>query len=137
MWAVIATVFVNRRSYSDSSAAAVSRTVATLISFVSCRVYLSFLPFHTWARPVLVGVSALTATLIGRPGDAVTAAITTAAVLVLCAVTPQDAWEQPILRLADTVIGVAVGIASAWLDLRVIRPRIPGLEESAGDGAAQ
>jgi hypothetical protein len=127
MWAVLATIFVNRSSYQQSRAAAVSRTAATLISFAYCLVYLAFLPFHTWALPVLVGVSALTATLIGRPGDAVTAAITTAVVLVVAAVSPQGAWEQPILRLVDTVIGVAVGVASAWLDLTVIRPRIPGL----------
>jgi hypothetical protein len=27
---------------------------------------------------------------------------------------------QPILRLADTVVGVLVGLAAAWLELRVI-----------------
>ena len=31
-----------------------------------------------------------------------------------------DAWQQPILRLADTAIGVAVGIAAAWTGLRFI-----------------
>jgi Fusaric acid resistance protein-like len=127
MWAVLATIFVNRSSYQQSRAAAVSRTAATFISFAYCLVYLAFLPFHTWALPVLVGISALTATLIGRPGDAITAAITTAVVLVVAAVSPQGAWEQPILRLVDTVIGVAVGVGSAWLDLTVIRPRVPGL----------
>jgi uncharacterized membrane protein YccC len=94
------------------------------VSFVYCLIYLAFLPFHTWALAVLVGVSALTATLIGRPGDAITAAITTTVVLLVAAVSPHGAWQQPILRLADTVIGVAVGVASAWLDQRVIRPRI-------------
>jgi hypothetical protein len=47
---------------------------------------------------------------------------TTAVVIVVAAVSPRDAWQQPILRFADTVIGVAVGIAFAWLDLRVIKP---------------
>jgi hypothetical protein len=28
------------------------------------------------------------------------------------------AWRQPILRLADTVIGVAVGLAAVWLAQR-------------------
>jgi uncharacterized membrane protein YccC len=51
--------------------------------------------------------------MIGRPGDATTAAITTAVVLVASAVSPQHPWQQPILRLADTVIGVAVGVAAA------------------------
>ncbi len=36
-------------------------------------------------------------------------------------VSPHDAWQQPILRFADTVIGVAVGVAAAWVGLRVIR----------------
>jgi uncharacterized membrane protein YccC len=126
MWAVLATIFVNRSSYRESTAAAVSRTAATLISFVYCLLYLIFLPFHVWALPVLIGVSALTATLIGRPGDAMTAALTSAVVLVVCAVSPADAWLQPILRFADTVIGAGVGVAFAWFDLRVVRPRVPG-----------
>jgi hypothetical protein len=33
-------------------------------------------------------------------------------------VSPQHAWQQPILRLADTVAGVAIGVAAAWLGLR-------------------
>ena len=124
LWAVIAAIFVNRSTYSDSASAAVSRMAATFVSFVYCLIYLTFLPFHTWALGLLVGVSALTARLIGRPGDAITAAITTTVVLVVAEVSPQGAWEQPILRLADTAIGVAVGLASAWLDQRVIRPRV-------------
>src|SRR6201996_5185084 len=123
MWAVIAAIFVNRSSYEQSLAAAASRLAATLISFAYCLVYLAFLPFHPWALALLVAVSALTATLIGRPGDAATAAITTTVVLVVAAVSPQGAWQQPILRLADTAIGITVGLAAAWLDQRLIRPR--------------
>jgi uncharacterized membrane protein YccC len=124
MWAVIAAIFVNRDSYRESVAAAASRMAATSVSFIICLIYLLFLPFHTWALAVLIGVSALTVTLLGRPGDAITAAITTAVVMVVAAVSPQHAWQQPILRFADTVIGVAVGIAAAWIGLRVIRRRI-------------
>ena len=122
MWAVIATVFVFRASYADSMAAALSRMAATSVSFVLCLIYLALLPFHPWALALLVGASALVVTLIGRPGDAVTAGITTAVVLVVAAVSPQHAWQQPILRFADTVIGVAVGVAAAWLGLSVLRP---------------
>jgi uncharacterized membrane protein YccC len=114
MWAVLATIFVLRDSFAKSVAAAVSRMAATLVSFVLCLVYLAFLPFHAWALAVLVGASALAVMLLGRPGDAVTAGITTAVILVVAAVSPQHAWEQPILRLADTVIGVAVGAIAAW-----------------------
>ena len=101
LWAVIATVLVFRDSYQHSVAAAVSRIAATAVSFVLCLAYLAFLPFHVWALAVLTGLSVLLVDLIGRPGDAVTAAITTAVVLVASAVSPQHAWQQPILRLAD------------------------------------
>ena len=114
LWAVIATVFVFRDSYERSLAAATSRVAATAVSFVLCLIYLAFLPFHPWALALLVGASALAAMLIGRPGDAVTAAITTTVILVVAAVSPQHAWQQPILRLADTVVGVAVGVVAAW-----------------------
>jgi uncharacterized membrane protein YgaE (UPF0421/DUF939 family) len=124
MWAVIATIFVNRDSYQQSLAAAASRMAATSVSFIICLVYLLFFPFHSWALAVLIGVSVLTVTLLGRPGDAITAAVTTAVVMVVAAVSPHDAWHQPILRFADTVIGVVVGIAAALIGLRVIRPRI-------------
>ncbi|HVT69686.1 MAG TPA: FUSC family protein [Trebonia sp.] len=122
MWAVLATIFVNRASVAETHTAAVSRLAATLISFVYCLVYLSLTPFHTWALPVLVALSALTATLLGRPGDAITAAITTTVVLVVAAVSPHNAWLQPILRFADTAVGTAVGVGSAWLHQRLVKP---------------
>ena len=75
--------------------------------------------------------------LIGRPGDAVTAAITTAVVLVASAVSPQHAWQQPILRLADTVVGVVIGVAAAWLGLRVTRPRAGGEPVTGGEPAVR
>jgi uncharacterized membrane protein YccC len=127
LWAVIATIFVCRDSYEQSVAAAVSRMAATTVSFLLCLVYLAFLPFHPWALALLIGLSALASMLSGRPGDAVTAAIGTTVVMVVAAVTPHDAWEQPILRFADTLIGVAVGVGAAWIGLRLLRPRVrPG-----------
>jgi uncharacterized membrane protein YccC len=124
LWAVIATIFVIRDSYQHSVSAAISRMAATTVSFVVCLIYLLFLPFHAWALAVLIGVSAIIATLIGRPEDAITAAITTAVVMLVAAVTPQHAWQQPILRFVDTVVGVAVGVGAAWIGVRVIRPRM-------------
>ena len=129
MWAVIATIFVIRDSYRRTLSAAASRMAATLVSFLLCLVYLIFLPFHSWALAVLIGASALIVTLIGRPQDAITAAITTAVVLVVAAVSPRDAWEQPILRLADTIIGVAIGVAAAWIGLRVLRSKAGDSED--------
>ena len=132
LWAVIATVFVLRESYDKTVAAAVSRTVATLVSIALCLVYLAFLPFHLWGLAVLVGLSGLVASLIGHPEDAITAAITTSVVLIVAEVSPHDAWQQPILRLADTVIGVVVGLAAAWLVRRTARLAEPTAEASPG-----
>ena len=122
LWAVIATIFVLRDSYQRSMTAAVTRMAATAVSFVLCLIYLIFLPFDVWAMAALIGLSALAVTLIGRPGDAITAAITTAVIMGVAALSPHDAWRQPILRFADTVIGVAVGVGAAWLSLRMLRP---------------
>jgi fusaric acid resistance family protein len=121
MWAVLATIFVLRDSLSQSLAAAVSRVSATSVSFVLCLIYLIFLPFHAWALAVLIGASALVAMLLARSGDAVTAGITTAVLMVVAAITSQHAWQQPILRLADTIVGVAVGALAAWASTRVKR----------------
>jgi len=121
LWAVIATAFVCRVSYHETTTAAVSRMTATSVSFGLCLIYLIFLPFHVWALAVLIAFSALVVMLIGRPGDAVTAAITTAVVMIVAAVSPHEAWQQPILRFADTAVGVAVGVAAAWVGVRVIR----------------
>jgi uncharacterized membrane protein YgaE (UPF0421/DUF939 family) len=128
MWAVIATVFVVRDSNIKSVAAALSRMAATLVSLVLCLAYLAFLPFHPWGLAILAGLSILVTTLIGRPDDAITAAITTTVVLVVAELSPHDAWQQPILRLADTAIGAAVGLAAGWLALNVVGPRIRSSE---------
>ena len=122
LWAVIATIFVLRDSYRHSMTAAVTRMAATAVSFVLCLIYLIFLPFNIWAMAALIGLSALAVTLIGRPGDALTAAITTAVIMGVTALNPHDAWRQPIMRFADTVIGVAVGVGTAWLSLRMLHP---------------
>jgi Major Facilitator Superfamily len=52
---------------------------------------------------LLIGVGAVLVTLTGHPEDVVTTGITTTVVMVLAALSPHDAWQQPILRLADTV----------------------------------
>ena len=121
MWATIATIFVCRVSYHESIAAALSRISATTVSFVFCLIYLIFLPFHAWALALLIGVSTLAALLAGRPGDAITAGITTTVIMVVAALSPHDAWQQPILRFADTVVSVAIGTAAPWIAGRVRR----------------
>ena len=122
LWAVIATVFVFRDSCDKSLTAAVSRMAATLVSFALCLAYLAVLPFHPWGLAILVGLSVLVTVVIGRPGDEIIAGITTAVVMVAAELSPHDAWREPTLRLADTAIGVAVGLVAAWLGLRAVRP---------------
>ena len=119
LWAAIATIFVSKSCYQKSVAAGVSRVAGTLVSFVVCFVYLIFLPVHLWAFALLIGVSALVPALAGRPADVATAAITTAVLLALAPLMPHNAWQQPILRLGDTVVGVIVGVAAAWLGRRL------------------
>ena len=54
LWAVIATAFVCRASYHETTMAAVSRMTATSVSFGLCLIYLIFLPFHVWTLAVRV-----------------------------------------------------------------------------------
>ena len=125
LWAAIATIFVSKSSYEQSVAAAVSRVAGTLVSFAVCFVYLIFLPVHLWAFALLIGVSALVPALTGRTADVTTAAITTAVLLALAPLNPHHAWQQPIFRLADTVVGVIVGVAVAWVNRRLTGQQAP------------
>jgi uncharacterized membrane protein YccC len=119
MWAIAATIFVYRESYQQSVSAALSRMAATLLSFVLCLVYLLIFPFHAWGMAALIGIGAIILTLLGRSEDIITTGITTAVVMVVAGISPQHAWIQPILRLVDTVVGVGVGIAAAWISLSI------------------
>jgi uncharacterized membrane protein YccC len=51
---------------------------------------------------------------LGRRDDIVTVGITTAVVMVVAAMSPSDAWQQPLLRLVDTIVGITVGVACKW-----------------------
>lgn len=123
MWAVIATVFVYRTTYQEDVAAALSRAAATGLSFALCLIYLLILPFSPVGLVVLIGVGTLILTVIGRSGDTVTAGITTAVVMVVAGLTPHDAWQQPILRIIDTAVGVSVGLAAVSIGSGVRRRR--------------
>jgi uncharacterized membrane protein YccC len=123
MWAVIATIFVYHFSYERSVNAALSRVLATLLSFALCLIYLVLFPFSPWGMATLIGIGAILATLAGRRNDTITTGITTAVVMVVAGISPHNAWKQPVLRLVDTVVGVAVGVTAAWIGLRVSRYR--------------
>ncbi|MGV9561140.1 FUSC family protein [Streptomyces sp. NPDC003480] len=135
MWAAISTIFVVRECKKRSMTAAITRMSATLISFVLCLVYLAFLPFQLWGFALLVGLSVLVPGLVGRRGDEATAAITTTVVMVVAGLSPHGAWKQPLLRLADTSIGVAAGIVTLVIVNQIVkwtgRGRIPRSDRSA------
>jgi len=73
---------------------------ATSISLVLCLAYLLIFPFHAWGMAMLIGIGAVIVMLIGRPS---------------AGINTHSSWRQPILRLLDTVVGVGVGLAAAWL----------------------
>ena len=122
MWAVAATLFVYRYSYEQSIRAALSRMAATSVSFVLCLVYLLIFPFHPWGLAALIGIGAAAMALLGRPDDTVVTGITTTIVMAAAALSPHNAWQQPILRVVDTAVGVVVGIAAARVGLRAAPP---------------
>jgi uncharacterized YccA/Bax inhibitor family protein len=53
--------------------------------------------------------------LLQRRDDIVTTGITTAVVMVVAAISPNEAWQQPLLRLFDTVVGIALGVICKWI----------------------
>jgi hypothetical protein len=52
---------------------------------------------------------------LNRRDTIVTTGITTTVVMLGAALSPQDAWRQPLLRLGDTVLGVGVGVICKWI----------------------
>jgi hypothetical protein len=138
LWAAISTVFVYRHTYEKSQSAAVSRIAGTAMSFALCLIYLALFPFHLWAIAVLISVGAFILALVGRPQDTMPASLATLVVLVIASIDPHNAWQQPILRFFDTVIGVAFGLAAVWLGLHVMRLLLgpPPVRGTGGAGAS-
>jgi uncharacterized membrane protein YgaE (UPF0421/DUF939 family) len=114
MWASVATVFVFRETRASSLTAGISRLIATGISFALCLVYLVIFPLHPVGLAALLGIGTIIMMYLGRRDDIVTTGITTAVVMVVAAMSPQDAWQQPVLRLIDTVVGITVGVTCKW-----------------------
>jgi chromate transport protein ChrA len=69
LWAVVATIFVFRNSYQKSARAALSRTLATLLSFAICLAYLLFFPFHVVGMAILIGIDAIILAVVRRSED--------------------------------------------------------------------
>jgi uncharacterized membrane protein YgaE (UPF0421/DUF939 family) len=115
MWAVVATIFVFRESRESSLSAGLARLIATCVSFALCLAYLLMFPFTGLGMAIVIGLGAIVMVLLDRQEDIVTTGITTTVVLVAAELSTQPAWHQPILRLVDTVVGIAVGVLFKWL----------------------
>jgi uncharacterized membrane protein YgaE (UPF0421/DUF939 family) len=111
LWAVISGVFVFRDTREHSLSAGIARLFATCVSFALCLAYLLLFPANPLGMAILIAIGTLLLMLAGHRDEIGLLAITTAVVLIVAAENPQTAWQQPLLRLGDTVVGVAVGIA--------------------------
>jgi len=114
MWAAVATVFVFRDTRANSLTAGTARLIATLVSFALCLPYFLCFPFTPLGMAVLLCLGTLIMMLLDRRDDIITTGITTTVVMVVAAISPAEAWQQPLLRLVDTVVGIAAGIAFKW-----------------------
>jgi uncharacterized membrane protein YccC len=115
MWAVVATVFVFRDTRVHSCSAGVARLAATTLSMVLCLLYLLIVPFSGLGMAAVIGLGTFVIMLLGRPDDIITTGITAAVVLVVARISPENAWHQPLLRFADTLVGIAVGVSRRWI----------------------
>jgi uncharacterized membrane protein YccC len=116
LWAVISAVFVVKDTREHSLSAGISRLVSTCVSAALCLVYhLLFLPANPLGMAILISIGTLLMMLAGRRDEINLVAITTAVILIVATENPLTAWQQPLLRLADSAAGVAVGIACKWI----------------------
>ena len=115
MWAVVAVVFVFRDTREQALRAGRDRLFATCVSFALCQLYLLIFPFAPFGMAALLGLGALIMTALHRRRDIVTTGITTTVVMVVAAMNPETAWQQPLLRLVDTLFGIAIGVVCKWV----------------------
>jgi hypothetical protein len=74
---------------------------------------------------VLIAAGTLVLTLAGQADDGV-AAITTAAVMVIAALGPHDAWKQRLIGAAATAVGIGIGVTASRLAYGSLKPnRMP------------
>jgi hypothetical protein len=79
---------------------------------VLCLLYLLIFPFSGLGMAAVIGLGTFVIMVLGRPDDIITTGITTAVVLVVARISPENAWHQP---LADTLVGIAVGVSCRWI----------------------
>jgi uncharacterized membrane protein YccC len=127
MWAAISAIFVFRDTRSASLAAGVSRLIGTAVGILLCFIYLLVLPFTPVGLAALVALGALTMVALRRSEDIVTTSITITVVMVVAGLSHEAGWRQPVLRLVDTLIGLAVGLPFRWFASALLS-RLPGRE---------
>lgn len=115
MWAAIATIYVFRDTHEKSLSAGVARFIATCVSFLLCLLYLCIFPPSPVGMVVLIGIGTLVMISLGRRDDIFTTGITTAVVMVVAVMDDHATWTIPLLRLLDTVVGIAIGLCAKWI----------------------
>ena len=115
LWALISTIFVFRDTDRDALSAGLMRVLATCASCALCLPYLWFFPSSPLSFAGLLAAGTVIVILLGRRDEVVVVAITTAVVMLVAQIDPGHAWQQPLLRLFDTVVGVAIGVSCAWI----------------------
>jgi uncharacterized membrane protein YccC len=115
LWAIVATVYVFRDTRAKSLSASIGRMIATGVSFALCLLYLLLFPFTPMGLAALLAGGTLIMMALGRREEIGLTAVTTAVVMLVASIDPHDAWHQPLLRLMDTLIGVAVGVSCKWI----------------------
>jgi uncharacterized membrane protein YccC len=115
LWAAISAAFVFREDRAHALSAGLGRLRATCVSFVLCLIYLWFLPATPLGMGVLIAAGGIIVIALGWRDDVITTAITTIVVVAVAALAPHNAWQQPVLRFFDTVLGIVVGIVCKWV----------------------
>jgi uncharacterized membrane protein YccC len=69
----------------------------------------------------LIGLGIFLLMAIGRDEDIAITGITTAVVMVSAPLNPHAPWQQPIMRLVDTAIGIAVGLGGSSAAFQIAR----------------
>ena len=115
LWAIVSTVYVFRDTRAKSLSASIGRVIATGVSFALCLFYLLLFPFSPIGLAALLAAGTMIMMALGRRDEIGLAAVTTAVVMLVAAIDPHDSWRQPLLRLMDTMIGIAVGMTCKWI----------------------
>ena len=115
MWAGGAVIFVFGDTRAHALYAGIARLIVTCVSFALCLPYLLLFRFTPIGLAILLGIGTLAMALLHRGDDIATAGITTTVVVVVAAMSPNNAWQEPLLRLFDTVVGITLGVICKWI----------------------